>query len=284
MIYQELQDIHTRPDVWDAYTADILWTDPHISAQMLKFHLDPVAEPASRNHAFIARSVDWIVERFELGPGKRVADFGCGPGLYTTRLAATGTHVTGIDFSARSLRYAREVAADRDLDITYVQQNYLDYETDQSFDLITLIYCDFCALNPSQRSILLRKFRSMLADDGAILLDVHTLALYRELEESADFAYRYMDGFWAAGDYYVFADTFKYDAEKVVLDKYTIIEPHRTRTVYNWLQYYTPVTLRAEFEEHDLRIEAQYANVAGDPWYEDAKEVAVIALKAEVQL
>ena len=280
MIYQELQDIHTRPEVWEAYTADTLWTDPHISAQMLKFHLDPIAEPASRNHAFIARSVDWIVERFSLGPGKRVADFGCGPGLYTTRLAAKGAQVTGIDFSARSLGYAREVAAERDLDITYVQQNYLDYETDQSFDLVTLIYCDFCALSPSQRSILLKRFRSMLAEDGAILLDVHTLAVYSELEEAADFAYRYMDGFWAAGDYYIFANTFKYDLEKVVLDKYTIIEPHRTRTVYNWLQYYTPDTLRAEFEAHDLRIEAQYANVAGDPWHEDAREVAVIARKA----
>ena len=50
----------------------------------------------------------YIVSRFDLKPGRRVLDVGCGPGLYTTRLAASGARVTGIDFSERSIACARE--------------------------------------------------------------------------------------------------------------------------------------------------------------------------------
>ncbi len=39
-----------------------------------------------------------------------IADFGCGPGLYATRLAQRQATVTGIDFSKRSIQYAQEVA------------------------------------------------------------------------------------------------------------------------------------------------------------------------------
>lgn len=280
MLYDTLKHINARPKIWSVYTADTLWTDPHIATEMLKCHLNPDIEAASRNHAFIDRSATWIAETFGLGPRSRVADFGCGPGLYTIRFARTGASVTGIDFSENSIRYAREQAMEERLDIDYVVQNYLGYETDQVFDLITLIYCDLCALSPAQRSVLLSKFRSLLAEGGAIVLDVHTLALYAKYWESSTYAYRDGDGFWAPGDYYVFSNTFIYDEDKVVLDKYTLVEPGRTRTVYNWLQYYTPEALRDEFAANGLEIEAMYASVAGDPYDEDGTEIAVVATKA----
>jgi 2-polyprenyl-3-methyl-5-hydroxy-6-metoxy-1,4-benzoquinol methylase len=34
-----------------------------------------------------------------------IADFGCGPGLYTEKLAERGATVTGIDFSENSIRH-----------------------------------------------------------------------------------------------------------------------------------------------------------------------------------
>ena len=110
--YSALQAATTRPEPFSVWTTDTLWTDEHISAQMLRSHLDPDADGASRAHPAIKRSLDWIVKRFDLGPGKRVIDFGCGPGLHTTGLAECGVAVTGIDFSRRSLELpaARRVA------------------------------------------------------------------------------------------------------------------------------------------------------------------------------
>ena len=59
-------------------------------------------------------------------------------------VAEKGASVTGVDFSERSIRYARESAAEKNLDIDYINMNYLDFRTDVQFDLITMIYCDFC--------------------------------------------------------------------------------------------------------------------------------------------
>ena len=57
-----------RPAPFSRYTAEELWTDDHTSARMLAFHLDATGDIASRNAAFIDRSVAWIVSRFAVGP------------------------------------------------------------------------------------------------------------------------------------------------------------------------------------------------------------------------
>ncbi|MDX9895285.1 MAG: hypothetical protein RBS34_07560, partial [Desulfofustis sp.] len=80
--------------------------------------------------------------------------------------------------------------------------------------------------------------------------------------------------------YYGFLNTFKYYGEKVALDKYTIVEPRRTRTVYNWLQYFTLEDLEREFVEAGFSIEGIYSDVAGTPYDRNSNEFAVIAKKA----
>lgn len=278
-LYRALTDIHARPAPFETYTAPLLWDDDHISAQMLAFHLDPDSEPASRPHDFVARSADWIIDRFGLAAGRRVADFGCGPGLYANRFAAAGAEVTGVDLSRRSLAHARAEAEARGLDVDYVRANYLDFDTDRGFDLITLIYCDLCPLSPAQRRTLLTLFRDRLADGGSILLDVVTRRAFDGRDEGATHAHRLMDGFWSPGDYWGFLDTFKYEAEGVVLDKYTIVEPHRTWRVFNWLQYFTDQALAAEFAACGLEIVERYEDVTGAP-FEGGDVMAVVARKA----
>jgi len=52
-MFERLEEINTKPDPFQFYTAADLWTDEHTSEQMLKFHLDQEMDVASRNHAFI---------------------------------------------------------------------------------------------------------------------------------------------------------------------------------------------------------------------------------------
>jgi len=49
---------------------------------------DRGTDTSSRRHAFIDRSVDWIVDAAGLAAGDSVLDLGCGPGLYATRTSA----------------------------------------------------------------------------------------------------------------------------------------------------------------------------------------------------
>lgn len=280
-MFEELEKINERPEPFEFYTASDLWTDVHTSAQMLLFHLNETVDLSSRNTEFINRSVEWIASRFDIDENFKIADFGCGPGLYTTRLAKRGANVTGIDFSKRSIDYARKIAVRERLDIAYVGQNYLDFETEDRFDLVLMIMCDFCALSPAQRKEILRKFCKMLKAGGSVLLDVYSLSAFEKKKEETIYEVNLLDGFWSPNKYYGFLNIFKYDDAKVSLDKYTIVEPERTRTVYNWLQYFTPEGLEREFAGAGFSVNEVYADVAGAPFDPKTPEFAVIATRGE---
>jgi len=278
-MFQELEEINRRPVPFESYTASELWTDEHTSKQMLAFHLNENIDVASRRAAFIDRSVDWIVSRFGVSKDTKVADFGCGPGLYAARLARKQAKVTGIDFSKRSIQYAIEDAERSGLSIRYVNENYLDFETEDRFDLVLMIMCDFCALSPEQRKQMLGKFHKLLNPSGHVLLDVYSLASFEQREEIAKYEWNLLDGFWSPNKYYGFLNTFKYEKEKVVLDKYTIVEADRLRTVYNWLQYFDPDAINVEFVESGFKVDELYSDVAGSIFDAKAGEFAVVARK-----
>jgi len=276
-MFELMQTINQKPKPFEVYTAEALWTDEHTSEQMLNYHLNESTDAASRNHAFIDRSVDWICSHFKVSQATSIADFGCGPGLYANKFAARGGAVTGIDFSSRSISYARQKAGDAGLNINYVQTNYLDYDTTDRYDLICMIMCDFCALNPAQRSLMLKKFHSLLKPGGALLMDVYSLVRFAHIQESATYEFNQLNGFWSSADYYGFVNTFKYENEKLVLDKYTIVEKDKTKCIYNWLQHFDPDRLKQELLDACFTRIDYYKNVAGDAFDDQHTEFAVVA-------
>jgi 2-polyprenyl-3-methyl-5-hydroxy-6-metoxy-1,4-benzoquinol methylase len=276
-MFEELERINERPEPFEFYTASDLWTDEHTSKQMLSLHLNEAIDVSSRNAEFINRSVEWIASKFKIDMDFKIADFGCGPGLYTARLAKLGANVTGIDFSRRSIEYAKGVAAREQLNIRYVNQNYLEFETDERFNLVLMIMCDFCALSPAQRKELLSKFHKILKPSGSVLLDVYSISAFAQREEAATYEVNQLNGFWSPNKYYGFLNTFKYDEERVILDKYTIVESERTRQVFNWLQYFAPDDLKSEFVEAGFFVKKIYSDVAGSHYNEKKSEFAVLA-------
>lgn len=276
-MFEELEKINERPEPFQFYTASDLWTDEHTSKQMLSYHLNETVDLSSRNAEFIRQSVEWIVSEFNIAGDSKIVDFGCGPGLYTTPLAKCGANVTGIDFSARSIEYAKEVAAREQLSISYVNRNYLEFDAEDRFDLALMIMCDFCVLSPAQRKEVLNRFYNTLKPGGSVLLDVYSLSAFEQREEVAMYEVNQLNGFWSPDKYYGFVNIFKYDKEKVVLDKYTIIEPGRTRKIYNWLQYFSPEQLEREFSEAGFSIKGFYSDVAGTSYDQESSEFAVIA-------
>jgi 2-polyprenyl-3-methyl-5-hydroxy-6-metoxy-1,4-benzoquinol methylase len=279
-MFAELEDINRRPKPFEFYTASDLWTEEHTSQQMLALHLNDSIDAASRNAAFIDRSAAWIASKFNIGEGRRVADFGCGPGLYATRLARQGACITAIDFSKRSIEYGRTIARQEELPIAFLHQNYLEYTTEDRFDLILMIMCDFCALSPGQRRTMLQKFNTLLKPNGSVLFDVYSLVAFAERKEAAVYEANMLNGFWSPDRYYGFLNTFKYEEDKVVLDKHTIVEASRTRTVYNWFQHFSPETLEREVVESGLVLESLYSDVAGSPFSPTSREFAIVATKA----
>jgi 2-polyprenyl-3-methyl-5-hydroxy-6-metoxy-1,4-benzoquinol methylase len=280
-MFNQLNKICVKPSLYCSYTADILWNDPYISQQMLKYHLDPSVDLASRRPEFIEASLAFMQEQFKLGKGKSVMDFGCGPGLYSSKWAHLGCMVRGLDFSINSIKYARKEAAKLGLNIDYQCVNYLDYQDRGAFDLVTMIFCDYCALNDDQRRTVLKIMRDNLKDDGYIFMDVQTEHWYKEIKEGTSFEIVAEKGFWSPQRHYVFQSTFKYDTDRVCLDKYTIIEKDRILEIYNWLKGFTVSSLNSELEANGLEIVNVYSDVRGMPFSIESDTMAVVIGKKE---
>jgi 2-polyprenyl-3-methyl-5-hydroxy-6-metoxy-1,4-benzoquinol methylase len=96
-----------RPQLFEKGTSNF-WDDPHISNHMLESHLNPDWDAATRTHEFIDRSVSWISKIVPSSQYELLLDLGCGPGLYAERFKGAGYSVTGVDFSKRSIEYAKK--------------------------------------------------------------------------------------------------------------------------------------------------------------------------------
>ncbi|MBN2853612.1 MAG: class I SAM-dependent methyltransferase [Clostridia bacterium] len=274
-----LLEVDRKPLAFERYTADILWDDSHISKKMLEYHLNQSTELASRNEAFITKSADFIAKTFQLEKGDRLIDFGCGPGLYTSRFAEKGLEVTGVDFSRNSISYAKEDALRKHLDIEYICSNYLSFNSLKEHDMALLIYCDYCPLSKEQRKTLLHNIYQSLHQGAYFLLDVFTEKAYLKREGVTRSGKNLMNGFWAESDYYCFVNSFSYDDEKVFLDKYTVFTDEKVFEVYNWLKYFTVDEISSELKESGFKVLDFYGDVTGKPYHEDTEVVAIACMK-----
>lgn len=247
-MYGMLKTMSSRPPAFSVYSAQKLWTDPHLANQMLQLHLSQETALASRPLEAIDRVVSWLDQSIRLN-SKAVCDLGCGPGLYSSRFAECGAIVTGLDFSVSSVEYARAHQPLATRSIAYHVFDYLEDPLPKNQDLFTLIYCDLCALSPHQRHLLLQKVHQSLNPKGCFVFDVYSLNAFERVHEHSTYEYNYMDGFWSSRSYFAFHHCFKYPEESVSLDRYTVIEENHIWDVYNWLQYFSRDSIRSSLKQ-----------------------------------
>lgn len=273
-----LQQLSQKPPRFEP-GEPLFWDDPHISAQMLAAHLDPNTEAASRRPETIARMVNWIASFTGLKPGDAVLDLGCGPGLYCVRLAEQGLNVTGVDYSRRSIEYARQQAAEHGLPITYRYQNYLALEDDGLYDAVLLIYGDLCPLAPDKRDLLLRHVHRALKPGGYFVFDVTTRQC-RARYGVKNHWYALETGFWKPGPHLVLEQGFDYPEEDTYLDQFVVIEADGTLSVYrNWFLDYSPETIRPVVEKQGFAVRGLWGDLAGTPYTPDSQWIGLAVQK-----
>ena len=272
-MYDLLCDISKRPEPFSIYTVKELWTRPHLAQQMLDYHLSQETDLASRKCESIDLVVEWIDAQLDLSE-KSMCDLGCGPGLYTQRFESKGAMVTGVDFSARSVDYAKTQNTNT---IRYIEADYLLDDLPSGFDIVTLIYTDLCALSPEQRELLLGRMRGMLNPGGQIVLDVAGIGSFNQREEVTIIQDKMMGGFWAADNYVGIQRTFVYPEEYLCLDRYVIVEPGEIWQIYNWLQYFTPESIKAELQSAGLKIDEMVGDLTGVPLQPKSDFIGIVA-------
>ncbi|MDR1266838.1 MAG: class I SAM-dependent methyltransferase [Holosporales bacterium] len=248
------------------------WTDPHIAQEMLKQHLDPRTDLASRRPALIEKAIDFIAS---LVPnGSTILDMGCGPGLYAKRLSEKGFDVTGVDFSENSIEYAKA----HDNRSKYRIQNYLAMDFCEAFDIIICIWCDYGALVPDERKILLKKVYNALKPGGLFLCDVFTLSHFHQQVESCVFEVCENGGFWSPNAYLSFHGKYKYDGN-VLGERYTVVEKEKIRIFNLWNSCFSEQTLSAELKEGKLSIQDYYSGVTNKCYKGDSECMGIVAQK-----
>ena len=99
-------------------------------------------------------------------------DLGCGPGLYSARLARRGCSCVGVDFSPASIRHAGEAASAEGLDCRYVHGDLREQDFGSGFDLVMMIYGQFNVFPRTVGTDLLTKAHAALEPGGDLLLEI----------------------------------------------------------------------------------------------------------------
>jgi SAM-dependent methyltransferase len=220
-----------------------------------------------------------LIESLSLQAGDAVLDLGCGPGLYAARLANAGLQVTGVDYSHRSIEYAKNYADEANLNITYRYQNYLELSDEDRFDAALLIYGDFCPLNPQQRARLLKNVHRALKPNGKFALDVSTRECRRKYGNKNGWR-AVASGFWKPGPHLLLEEGFDYPEQSVWLDQYTIIEADGKLSVYrNWFQDYTPEAITAELSQGGFSVESLWGDLTGKSYTPESEWIGLITCK-----
>lgn len=178
-----IQDIVGRtpvPQPW-AEGEKIPWNDPDFSQRMLAEHLSQRHDAASRRTDLLEAQVAWIQENVLGGRPTRILDLGCGPGLYTSRLARLGHTCVGIDFSPASIGYAKESAAKEWLACHYHLADIRQTEYGTGFGLVMLLFGEFNVFRREDARQILRKAHAALTPGGRLLLEPHTLDAVEKL-------------------------------------------------------------------------------------------------------
>ncbi|MCG8636622.1 MAG: class I SAM-dependent methyltransferase [Desulfobacterales bacterium] len=216
----DIIEANKKPDIYTPGTA-IMWTDDHISKQLLDVHLSQDTDLASRKTPAIESTVNWILGRVPENP-LDILDLGCGPGLYTERLAQRGHRVTGVDFSSGSIAHAKASAREKGLGITYLNRDYLTLDSEERYDLVMMIFTDFGVLAPDDRCSLLKKIHNALRPDGIFIFDVLNTGWNSQPRpgswETSE------SGFWRPCPHLVLNRGFYYETEGVALDQHIVLD------------------------------------------------------------
>jgi len=239
-----------KPKIYEKGTA-FMWTDEHISKQLLSVHLNPDIDLGSRKKSTIEKTANWILNSQKEKGKLNILDLGCGPGLYAEIFAKAGHNVTGIDISKNSIEYAKKLAEDKKFDIAYLNSSYLeiDLESDK-YDLIVLIYTDLGVLKPTERESLLEMIFRVLKKGGAFIFDV---LKDREIEKKTSPKTWEVsnNGFWKESPYLALSESFLYQKEKVILFQHIIVDTEENIETYRfWTHFFSQTDVQKMLDTH----------------------------------
>ena len=242
------------PAAWDK-NGKIPWGDPQFSCRMLENHLSQDHDWASRRQSVIDRQTACIAAH--VPDGARVLDLGCGPGLYTAKLATMGFTCTGVDFSPASIAYAKEQAALHSLAAEYILEDIRAYSHAGLFDAVLLAFGEINVFSKADARAILSLAAQSLGPKGKLFIEAHT---YEEVQrqgcqEPAWHAYE--SGLFSASPHICLQKNFWDQTHATATTQYSIIDARTAECT----QYLSSMSAYTDEEYRHLFTEAGFAAV-----------------------
>ena len=211
------------PEPW-AEGEKIPWNDPEFSKRMLDEHLSQEHDAASRRFETIDKHVRWIHDQVLRGEPARILDLGCGPGLYTNRLAKLGHRCAGIDFSPASIAYAKEQAGAAGLECTYTREDIRSADYGAGYGLVMSIFGEFNVFRAAEAEEILKQACRSLAPGGFLLLEPHPFETVVEIGKQPRSWYSAEKGLFSDKPYLYLQENFWDSKSHVAIQRYYIVD------------------------------------------------------------
>lgn len=222
----DLLDIINRdpaPQPWSEGDK-IPWNEPGFSSRMLREHLTQDHDAASRRTGTIERHVAFIHDVLLKGQPGRVLDLGCGPGLYSNRLARLGHRCVGIDFSPASIAYAREQAQAEHLECTFVEADLRTATFDPGADVALLLFGECNVFRPEALRDILTKACQALRPGGVLLLEPSTADAVERIGHTPATWSAHEAALFSAKPHLLLHESFWEPTERVATDRWFVID------------------------------------------------------------
>ncbi|HUU55281.1 MAG TPA: methyltransferase domain-containing protein [Armatimonadota bacterium] len=184
MTLADLVNIPRPPVPWQEGD-NIPWDDPAFSKRMLCEHLSQDHDAASRRKEIVDAHVAWIHTHVLRERSTRILDLGCGPGLYTSRLAKLGHTCVGVDFAPAAVAHAREEAEAESLPCEYRLGDLRTTDYGGDYGLVMQVFGEINVFAPDDARAILRKAGEALAANGTVLLEAHTFEVVERAGRAA---------------------------------------------------------------------------------------------------
>jgi SAM-dependent methyltransferase len=203
---------------------NIPWNEPAFSNRMLKEHLSQAHDAASRRFPIIDRHVDWIHRDLLSKQPAHILDLACGPGFYSSRLAAMGHTCYGIDYSPASIEYAISIAQAENLSCTYLCQDIRQAEYPAKVALVMLIYGEFNIFRPQDAKNILAKAWQSLEPGGSLLIEPHSYQLIEKMGHEPASWYGSPGGLYSDQPYLLLRENHWQEEQRVTTTRYFVID------------------------------------------------------------
>lgn len=271
---------HANPVPWSEGD-NIPWSDPAFSRRMLKEHLTQEHDAASRRFETIDKHVAWIHHQLLSHKPARILDLGCGPGLYSSRLAQLGHTCVGIDYSPASIEFARETARREQLRCTYLHHDIRTAEFGTGYDLVMFIFGELNVFRPADARTILQRANRALAKDGTLLLEPHPFDAVVALGKAERSWYSSSSGLFSDDPHLVLREQFWDEGSHAATIRYFVVDAATSATTLyaQSLQAYTNAEYQTLLQECSFNWIKFYPALGEDSHASASELIAIEAHK-----